>query len=170
MNGSVLGVLTRTLSANPSYEPLALLPSFVRPLWLIVAGVVAAITISVTFFDATEEEAVDRSFALLLLASQLVSPLGWVYYLWLLLGPLTALIMSWQRRGEATKGWRNGLVLAAIPGLLWPVAAVTLFQPNAWATIGPGSAYFWAMLALWLGVLADRMRPSARRLEAVTAE
>jgi hypothetical protein len=111
---------------------------------------------------------------LLLLAALLVSPLGWTYYWWLALGPMVAVVATWWKRdarGERSPGsragrWRRALLLVAVPGLIWPLPATIAFQPSAWATVLPGSAYFWATLALWVALIAD-WRVAGGRLSAV---
>jgi len=104
----------------------------------------------------------------------LVSPLGWTYYWWLALGPMVAVGASWRGRSaheerppdSKARAWRRALLLAAVPGLFWPLPLTVVFQPSAWATALPGSAYFWATLALWAALLAD-WRVAGGRLDAV---
>ena len=99
MNGSVLGVLTRTLSGSPYFTPMASAPDLVRPLWLALAAAVAVTTLAALWRDDTRD-AVDRGFFLVLLGAQLISPLGWIYYFWLPAGPAAALFLSWLGEEE----------------------------------------------------------------------
>ena len=162
MNGSILGLLTRTLSESPYYSPLLSTPSLITPIWLAAAGLVGLLTLLAAASRPADSN-VDRDFALLLLVSQLISPLGWVYYLWLPVGPLAALIATWRRERESEgirsmpflARWRDGFLLLATPGLVWPLFGTTLFQPHRWATVVVGSVYFWATFALWLSLLVD---------------
>lgn len=162
MNASVLGLLTRALAESPYYSPISPAPELIRPLWLAVAGLVGMFTLAAATSDSTDT-AVDRGFALLLLGSQLISPLGWIYYLWLPLGPIAALVTSWCNGHESGRvsapsrmsRWRSGLLLGTIPGLVWPFPAVMLLQPHPWITVLLGSLYFWATLALWSSLIVD---------------
>jgi alpha-1,2-mannosyltransferase len=161
-NASVLGVLTRSLSENPYYTPLSVTPELILPLWLPTVAIVGVLTIVAVTFDRTES-AVDRAFALLLSAALLISPLGWIYYLWLGLGPLAALAISWrngaprnpQEASSAAARWRQRFLILAVPGLVWPHFGTFAFQPHSWATILLASAYFWSMAALWCATMLD---------------
>jgi hypothetical protein len=142
MNASVLGALTRWLSDNPKFSPLILAPEAVEPLWII-----SALAIGVaTFVTLWTSRGVDRGFALLIVAALLISPLGWVYYWWLLPGPLAA--MLWQRRPHR-------LFWAALPWMFVPLVLMSAGQPNAWLTLTLGSAYFWATALLWCWLVVD---------------
>jgi hypothetical protein len=169
MNASILGLLERTLDTSLYFAPLGRVPGIIRPLWILLAGAVAVLTLAVAAGDRSVR-GVDRGFALVLLGALLISPLGWLYYLWLPAGPFVALAISWWRREAIGLGarldgmarWPRRLLLLAIPGLVWPVAATLVMQPRPWATLFPGSAYFIATAALWGAVLADwRARGSA---------
>jgi hypothetical protein len=152
MNASTLGIFERILTATPTFQPIAVVPGLVRA-WLVVGGVIALATLTVTFADNTAN-AVDRSFALLLVCAQLVSPVGWVYYLCLAAGPLAALVLipdgfraSTHRRYPQIAGF------VALAGLLTPITSPYYYQPSGWATLTIGSVYFWATLALWLAMV-----------------
>ena len=175
MNASVLGFLKRVLAPSLYYEPLLEAPGLITPVWLLLSGAIGVVTLAVAAADS-DERAVDRAFALLLLAALLVSPLGWTYYWWLALGPMAAVVASqWGRDARAERSpasstghWRRALILVAVPGLFWPLPATIAFQPSAWATVFLGSAYFWATLALWGALIAD-WRVAGGRLTAVAA-
>jgi len=178
-NASVLGILTRSLSENPHFAPLTMAPELVLPLWLPAVAIVGVLTMVAVTFDQTES-AVDRAFALLLSAGLLISPLGWVYYLWLGLGPFAALALEWRNGAErnsqqdssAAARWRQRFLILAVPGLVWPHFATFAFQPHAWATLLLASAYFWSTAALWSTTVLDwwavnlrtaRLRDTGRR-------
>jgi hypothetical protein len=119
------------------------------------------LTFAALMSDASDIS-VDRDFALLLLVALLLSPLGWTYYLLFLLGPLSALFRSWwietRTFGDLfsfVASWRNRFLLAAVPGLIWPVTELNRWQPHAWATVTIGSMYFWATFFLWAALIAD---------------
>ncbi len=174
MNASVLGFLRRVLAPSMYYEPLLDVPGLIVPLWLLLSATIGVVSLAVAAGDRGAR-AVDRGFALLLLAALLISPLGWTYYWWLALGPMVAVVASWALREAQperaylpnTRRWRRALLLVAVPGLIWPLPATIAFQPSAWATVLPGSAYFWATLALW-GALISDWHAAGGRLNAVT--
>ena len=161
-NASVLGILTRSLGENPYYTPLAMAPELILPLWLPAVAMVAVATLVVVRLDRTSS-AVDRAFAILLLAALLISPLGWIYYLWLTLGPVAALAIGWSTEAARDRSalsagaarWRHRFLMVAVPGLVWPHFATFLFQPHALATPSLASAYFWSIAALWCGLVLD---------------
>ena len=137
-------------------------PELILPLWLPAVAIVGVLTMVAVTFDQTES-AVDRAFALLLSAALLISPLGWVYYLWLGLGPFAALVLEWrngarrnpQPASPAVPRWRQRFLILAVPGLVWPHFATFAFQPHAWATLLLASAYFWSTAALWSTTVLD---------------
>jgi len=168
-NASVLGILTRSLGENPYYTPLAVAPEFILPLWLPTVVVIAVSSLAAVRFDRSTS-AVDRAFAILLSAALLISPLGWIYYLWLAIGPVTALAIAWSREpardrhapGAGAARWRQRLLVLAVPGLVWPHFATFLFQPHAWATPLIASSYFWSIAALWCAIVLDGLAAQAR--------
>lgn len=164
-NASVLGILTRSLSENPYFTPVAVAPELILPLWLAAVTIIGGLTLVGVTFDRSGS-AVDRAFALLLSAALLISPLGWIYYLWLGLGPLVALAPGWRKAPAAgVPRWQRRLLMLAVPGLVWPHFATFAFQPSAWPTPLVASAYFWSAAGLWgallLDVWADNRRASA---------
>jgi glycosyl transferase family 87 len=171
MNGSILGALSRMLSESPYFTPFVSAPGLVRPLWLCGAAIAGVATLAAAWRDDSPE-AVDRGFVLVLVGAQLVSPLGWIYYFWLPVGPAAALVVNWlreRRERTALRGeqpavrWRNVLLWTSLPCLMWPLGLVTAQQPSALATATLGSVYFWGTVLLWAGVLVDELRASANR-------
>ncbi len=163
MNASVLGILTRSLSYSPYYSPAFILPSLITPLWIGLAGIVGLVTLAVSAADR-HDSAIDRSFALLLLGAILISPVGWVYYFFLFLGPVFALTIAWHQEFSKSKIHspkikavilRHGLLMVAVPGLFFPFSAVLVNQPAPLATISIGSVYFWTALLAWSSLLLD---------------
>ena len=159
MNASLLGFLKRVLAPSAYFAPLLDAPGLIWPAWLLLSAAIAVVSFTIAATDSSDC-AVDRSFGVLLLAALLISPLGWTYYWWLALGPMVALVAAWDPLAQGTSlsstaRWRRGLLLVAVPGLVWPLPATVAFQPNPWATVLTGSAYFWATLALWGALIAD---------------
>jgi len=153
MNGSLLGMLSRSLRPSPYFTPQWLAPELVRPFWRIGALVILAATLWISARDRSDV-AVDRGFALLLLGALLVSPLGWVYYLWLPVGPMAALAVTWFRDWRPAARLRTTLLACAAPALVCPLILITAWQPAGWLTPILGSAYFWATLLMWSALVA----------------
>ncbi len=173
MNASISGILSRVFAPSPPYSPVAVMPRSLKASWLLVSGLTFLLTMLATA-KKTAPSSLDRDFALLLVSALLLSPLGWIYYLWLPLGPMTALVVEAGRsrpvgsasvRAGSVK-WRNIFVFAGVPALLVPVAALIRFQPSSWATISLGSSYFWGTLALWCALIFDwRAQEAGKNIE-----
>ena len=164
INGSILGWLSRMFLKNPFYSPITAIPGLVYPLWLAVAGVFGSLTLFLSVSDHSSKS-IDRSFCLLIIGALLVSPLGWIYYTWFILGPMTALIRSWFLKNRMEKervshrllSARNGLFVVASVGMIWPYPFTYLFQPNGISTGTIGSIYFWTYIFIWSGLAADSL-------------
>jgi hypothetical protein len=152
MNASVLGFLRRTFDTQPIVTPLVIAPAIVRG-WIVAAAVIGIITV-ITAVRDRPNRSVDHAFALLLVAAQLMSPLGWIYYLWLPAGPIAAVALT-HTADHTRSRVRTGLAVVAAIGFFWPMPLLTAFQPHAWATLSIASIYFWATLALWMWLMTD---------------
>jgi hypothetical protein len=162
MNGSLAGLLHRTLSSSPFFAPIAVVPTIRIALWGVGITFIAAVTFFVSWQD-TSSRAVDRAFAILILAALLISPLGWVYYLWLVLGPM-AVIVGLGRSGKRAIAYVPSWLLRSAGVLLFvPVTATALFQPSVVATATLASVYSWALLLLWLALILDWWTSSQHR-------
>jgi hypothetical protein len=162
MNVSIHGFLSRLFDNSPYYQPIIIKPQFINPLWIFCVSLVGIFTFPLIIGDNGKKE-VDRSYAMLLTIAQLISPLGWIYYLWFVIGPITALGVGWYKNWHEKYEYvkpllviRNSLLLFAISGFLIPLTFLLSFQPNALITFTLGSIYFWATLALWASLIADR--------------
>ena len=142
LNGSVTGLLTRTLtSVAPAFHvrPLVVVKSI--NLWLAVAD----LCVLAALVWRTREAEIDQSWAAILLGSLLLSPLGWIYYLPIAIGPLVGV---WQRATRVTRGWLAlGWLLACVP------AVPTPFHLGPVGTLLWGSCPTWATLSLFIGAL-----------------
>ncbi len=161
MNVSFLGLLSRLLTVGPVFAPLATAPGLVKPLWVGLAGAIGLATLIIVAKDE-RDSSVDRSFALLLVSALLISPLGWLYYLWLPLGPIVALGSLWWSEPGRTRPdrstparWRDRLLWLAAPGFFLPSFLTLAFQPSWWATLLFGSLHSWAVLLLWTALVID---------------
>ena len=101
----------------------------------------------------------DHAWAVVLLASILLSPLGWVYYLWIALWPVAATIGHQQpwRQPSARDWW----LVPGLCGWLWYRRMAAWGQPSPLATAVFASMYFWALLSLWWWCLGTRALDSA---------
>jgi hypothetical protein len=139
MNASLMAVLSRAFGASPYFTAAVLRPSVVGGLWMAGSLLVGGISLVVA------RRSIDHMFAAIVLGSLLVSPLGWVYYLWLALPGCLAL---WSFR--APLGAWLGLAILCVP-----LFALRWWQPGALATLTIGSSYAWATLALWIAVVSS---------------
>jgi hypothetical protein len=161
-NASLWAVLTRTLHDNPMFVTWADVPlPTLKLVWLVIGGVMGLLTLAVACADRSRL-GLDRAFALLLVGVVLFSPLGWIYYYWLSLAPLAAVLVHWYRHRPADarsflarQSWRWWFLALLIPGLALPIWTTIWWQPSAWATLTIGNLYFWLALAVWLTLIAD---------------
>ena len=162
MNGSLVALLHRTLNSSPAFAPIAIAPTIRIVLWGVGITIIAAVTFFVSWQD-TSSRAVDRAFAILILAALLISPPGWIYYLWLALGPMTAIVALGSSEQRAITHVPSWLLRSAGILLFVPLALTTLFQPSVVATATLASVYFWALLLLWLALILDWWTSSQHR-------
>ena len=155
MNASVAGIVARTLDVSPFFKPTWHAPSLVPLLSWLGAGVIALITYRevVVTDDAGR---IDRSFLLLLLMAQLVAPLGWVYYTWLVVGPLLAWWPTRARSASTSMLW-----CVAVLGFVCPVPFTIEWAESRWTAPTIGSAYFWMIISVWCAVMFSRRQPAA---------
>jgi hypothetical protein len=152
MNGSVQSFFSRTFSPSPLFPGAFSVPAVIVPLGAL--GCLAVLVVAyLKLRRDTSAPAVDHSFALLLLTALLVTPLGWVYYWWLLAGPVAALWL-----GQRVPGW---VIAAAVPGLLYPPLFVSQYGALPWVPPTIGSVYFWSSLAVWIFLVRRREPVSA---------
>jgi len=151
MNGSLAALPARAFGDTPYYVPILYSPRLVAPITAILALLVIAISLTIFLRDESQDTG-DRTFAGLLITAQLVSPLGWVYYLWFVAGPALAL---WRTRHDRPSVLRGRLALMSVPGLVAPLGVTLLWNHSTWGGITLGSLYVWSTLLLWGTVLAD---------------
>jgi hypothetical protein len=158
LNGSLYGLLARLLTANPMGQCLVDGPPALVPLlWLALGVPIGLVTLAISCVEKAPAD-VDRSLSILLVASLLLSPLGWAYYFCLPLGPTTAVTLGWLRSPGTTSRWTRGLLLAAACGLVLPFPILRLFQPSALATVLLGNLYSYCVLAVWTALFIDGLR------------
>jgi len=156
-NGSWTALMMRVFSQdqsrpNPSYTPWIVAPR--AAVFLSIAGAVLIAIISAWSIGRIKNR--DRHWSILGVAMLLISPLGWMYYIPLLIPPLAATMPTLQRIAPI-------LVAGAILWVPSNLLARNHFGPLATATIG--SPYTWGLLLLWATVCL-----CSRRNEPATAE
>jgi glycosyl transferase family 87 len=168
MNASWWGVLERALHGSAVYRNLWSASWFVPVAWAVGASLVLALTCLRLARASTRD--VDFSFALLIAAALLASPLGWVYYFWLGVVPLAAWVRSTRPLSAGTL--LVALVLAT--AALWHASATIWLQPSGLATITLGSVYFWALFGTWACLMTlhveDTRADSAQERAVAPAE
>jgi hypothetical protein len=135
MNGSWNALLSRALTASPYYMPVGVFPVVLKVLLVVGNSAILFLTLR------SARRSVDDLFAAIPLGALLISPLGWVYYLWLCLPGCVAI-------------WRRGVPVTgkiAVVLLLAPYFGPMLWTKSAVATLTVGSIYTWATLVLWYG-------------------
>ena len=128
--------------------PVWLAPHWVQPLTLAGSALVCVASVALVRPGAGRE-ANDPSVAVLVLLSgaMLASPLGWVYYVPLALGPVVGVIHSGAWRRIEPK-WLVVLGVLLF-GLYMPPEQAAAGQPSRVATLLLASSYFWGTLGLW---------------------
>jgi hypothetical protein len=162
MNASLMGLLTRTFTANLWFANLGpLSPQTITAIWLALGIPLGLLSFAAVAPDSSQR-GVDRAFGLLLVGALLLSPLGWTYYFLLALGPIFALAVSWAReRAVADRPrwtWRQKLLVASLPGFCMPTAGLDIGQPSAIFSALFGSIYCWSLLCVWLALAIDGFR------------
>jgi hypothetical protein len=144
-NGSLFGMALR-FSGQREYGSELASPAFVYGIWLPAIAIMFVTTIV-----RIRQADTDRAWLACLSAGLLISPIGWSYYQFVLLGPLIA----WGERQQ----WPF-LVLMALTLLMIPVPWLSA----AWRSGSPmiGSLYTIAMLLLWACVVYSVERAPVR--------
>ena len=154
-NASLLALLTRTLSVTPEIlhaTPLTVRPDLVQPLWWTSVAIVGATTAVILLRTRNR----DQAWAILLIASLLVSPLGWVYYATMFVGPLLAVAM---------KAPRSAQVVIAVGSACLNVPPMSMPSLGRAGVLVFGSIYAWGFLLLFAGVAVSDRRSANRTVQ-----
>ena len=146
MNAS-LGAVAERLLGRSAYGSFGWHPVLRDALLLPALAVVGVISLLAVRRTTDGPADVDRAWAVLLLASLLLSPLGWVYYVWIALWPVAAVIghtAPWRRRRPV-----DLLLVPGLLGWLWFRKMAAWGQPSPLASLVFASMYTWALAALW---------------------
>jgi len=153
-NASVFGLCQRLFNEGAGTDalaPIAKAPRLAAGLWILATIAVAAVSLR-ALRSQTAHRSVDRAFAITMSAALLISPLAWIYYHFLLVGPYWALWSDQRRRSE--KFPRRLLFIVGFLSLFVPPGVLFIQQPSPWATASIGSVYCWGTVALWLSAVA----------------
>jgi Glycosyltransferase family 87 len=153
VNASWPALVARMFTADlsqpdPAYRPFIVAPTLAAGLSLV--GVIVIALVSAWALHEKSER--DTHWAILATAMLLMSPLGWMYYIPLLIPPLCATIPLLRRLGPV-------LVAGAILWVPSNLLARNHFGPLATATFA--SPYTWGLLLLWATLCADALTASA---------
>src|SRR5262249_34860404 len=148
VNASWPGLAARLFSVDisqpdPVYTPLVVAPQIASAVSL--GGALAIAVVSA--WAIQRQKSRDAHWAILFASMLLMSPLGWMYYIPLLIPPLAATIPSLQRL----------LPILVAGAMLWVPSSVLArnhFGPLATATIA--SPYTWGLLVLWATLSFER--------------
>ncbi|MGP0062722.1 MAG: glycosyltransferase family 87 protein [Isosphaeraceae bacterium] len=177
LNASLYGAMSRVLMKNTLFTTMATWePGLVRAAWLAL-GIPAGLVALLRILPDRSTRGADRAFAILLVSALLLSPLGWIYYFWLPVGPVAAMARGWSiDRSKAVGGvgkpihspsWY--LFHASMVGMFVPAFFTVTFQPSGLATLLIASLHFWSLLLMWLALVLDRLdlRPTGPRVASV---
>ena len=137
MNGSIFAPVARLwLTDESAFGFTPDLEGAMRIGWLLALPILV-----IGLVTAWRSSNPDKSVLVVILTSLLASPLGWVYYYWIALGPFAVL------RQQA--GVRRTALLAAV----WLVFPYYWLWPNDSMVFALtlGSAYTWSLLTAWTG-------------------
>jgi hypothetical protein len=164
LNASLFGALERAFTDRPApawnLASIANIPALVYPLWILASAVILSASTRTVLRAPSSAGRVDLLYALTVIVALLVSPVGWIYYFCLFVGPVLALAVTdrWWRTFR-----RRRLLLACFsPSLLAAPSLLAVGQPNGLLSVTLGSLYFWSLLALWICVVlpVGRIRKS----------
>jgi len=155
LNASIYGLFERAFSDRhaPVWDlaPLTSASPLIYPLWILASVIVLGVSVSRVRQARADAGQADHILAVGLTAALLVSPVGWIYYHFLFVGPVLSLALT--ERWWATSRFRRLLIVCfAVPLLLAP-GMLAIGQPNGWLSLTLGSLYFWSLLALWVCIV-----------------
>jgi len=150
-NASLRGLTDRLFVPGHGMAPVMDAPRLASWAARLAAAAIVALTGWCTWRSSDDTTPPDRAAGAWFCASLLASPLGWVYYVPMLSGPILAAAMQ-TPRASAGRWW----TLAGAALLFVPLAATERGQPSPLATVVLANVYTWGLLALWVGFLSCR--------------
>jgi hypothetical protein len=158
MNASWQGVVSRLFEGGRTVTPVYSWPALVPPLSLVGTACIGLVTLWSAAKAESHGRSHDFSLLIVLLGAILASPLGWVYYLPLALGPAIAVFWTGEWRIFAPR-WLVAGGIAAI-GLWVPLEQASAGQPTALATMTFACSYFVGTAVPWLTLTANATKRS----------
>lgn len=156
MNASWQGLVSRVVEGGRTVAPLVQAPALFPPLAAAGSAVVVAVSVWAGHRLLGRHGAIHAAVLVLVVGSIVASPLGWVYYVPLALGPLIGAIASGEWR-LVPQGWLVASMCAA--GALYiPLEQAAAGQPSPLATITLASSYFYGLTVPWVGLVAAACR------------
>ena len=149
LNASLLGVSARLFLPSDHSRPLIESPLLGHMSFLMCAGAVLSLT-TVALISAHQSRGtmretaqqhgdIDWEFGLLIVTALLISPIGWIYYLWLAAGPLA--LVGLDRVKASGWAWLGVAALFVPP--------IDISRLGAIGTVTIGSAYTYGLVMLW---------------------
>lgn len=155
LNASLLGLWSRTFFGSEFAPPL-----IHEPLPVLIAAwslSLVALGWATCRHIATHRDNIDAAWALVLIGSLLTSPLGWIYYVPIVVGPLLGSIggfVSWACV------WMSVAIL-----VICRSEVLVMLHTSAVGAVVLGSIHFWVLLLLFVAALTgspeSRKRPAA---------
>lgn len=165
-NASLVGFFTRILGGSENV-PFLDMPALAYALsyGLSLLGIVALVWLAWPRDGELLPAISDVGFGLALALMILVSPLGWVYYLLLM---LIAMVGAWRVSGPYKWALVGAWILSTVP--IPVLQAVEVNDPLSWVTWA--SVYFYAALVFTvaLGIILYRLRSQGARSVSVNAD
>jgi hypothetical protein len=159
MNASWQGVVARVFQGGATMQPLVHAPGIVPALSVTGSAVICAASAWAAYRAQTSAGGTDAAVLILLAGAILASPLGWVYYLPLIVPPLAGVLRTgWWH--EMPPAWRVVAVVSTL-ALYVPPEQAAAGQPSAAATLTFACSYFYGLAPSWMGLIARPLRSSA---------
>ncbi len=117
----------------------------------IAAAVLSVVLLGFAFVHAWRTTDADAAILMLLVTSLLASPLGWIYYVPILAGPITALLVA-RRLSRWT--------YASLAALMIPFPALYPYPSRLYA-FTVGSLYTWSLLGIWAATALSSEKETA---------
>lgn len=158
-NASIDGLLSRSFTTDPRrHKTMYLDLQYYNMFRITLSALIGYASLAIARSEATTLR-VDRSFAALMLAALLISPLGWTYYFWLPVAPIVAIAIDRVRNPAVVPDRFNRasaiLFYAALPGLGMPtLPRVEAFAPRFFGYI-IHNLYFFSLFLIWMSVILD---------------
>jgi hypothetical protein len=159
MNASWQGVVARVFHGGATVQAVLSAPGIVPALSVAGSVVIGAASVWWAYRSQPSAAGTDSAVLILLAGAILASPLGWIYYVPLVVGPLAGVLCTrgWQ---HMPGGWRVVAVVSAL-ALYVPLEQAAAGQPSTAATLTFACSYFYGLAPSWMALMAGSSRSSA---------